>query len=199
MRKKHTEEEYLELEKKYGALTISYRLLGNQKMDLEDEVASLKLTADRRWEILKQSQETLKKLRGEVDIAHKCYEEVVAENRHLREQIFDEMQKRCNLDLDLEEFKNFKQIRDKLADTEKNLAIAQDDRNFLKKENTRLSVENTELKKQLADLQTNTAEAIGGIYSGHFSEQEKFAIYIMREIDKIFEPFISKDDNDTEN
>ena len=62
MRKKHTEEEYLELEKKYGALTISYRLLGNQKMDLEDEVASLKLTADRRWEILKQSQETLKKL-----------------------------------------------------------------------------------------------------------------------------------------
>ena len=59
--------------------------------------------------------------------------------------------------------------------------------------------ENKKLKKQLAHLQTNTAEAIGGIYSGHFSSQEQFAIYVKREIDKIFEPFISKDDNDTEN
>lgn len=199
MAKKHTEKEYLELEQKYGALTISYRLLGNQKMDLEDEVASLKLTADRRWEILKQSQETLKKLHGEVDIAHKCYEEVVAENRHLREQILDKMENMCDLTIDLNELTNFKQIRAKLADTEKNLAIAQDDRKFLKKENARLSVENTALKQQLADLQTNTAEAIGGIYSGHFSAQEQLAIYIKREIDKIFEPFISKDDNDTEN
>lgn len=115
-----------------------------------------------------------------------------------KDKILDKMQERCNLDLDLEEFKNFKQVRDKLADTEKNLAIAQDDRNFLKKENARLSVENTELKKQLADLQTNTAEAIGGIYSGHFSAQEQFVIYIKREMNKIFEPFISKDNNDTE-
>lgn len=116
-----------------------------------------------------------------------------------KDKILDKMQERCILALDLEEFKNFKQIRAKLADAETNLAIAQDDRKFLKKENARLSVENTELKKQLADLQKNTAEAIGGIYNGHFSEQEKFAIYVMREIEKIFEPFISKDNNDTEN
>lgn len=116
-----------------------------------------------------------------------------------KDKILDKMQERCNLDLDLEEFKNFKQVRDKLADTEKNLAIVQDDRNFLKKENTRLSVENTELKKQLADLQTNTAEAIGGIYNGHFSEQEQLVIYVKRELNKILEPFIKKDNNDTEN
>lgn len=198
MAKKHTEQEYLELEQKYGALTIDYRILGNQKMDLEDEVASLKLAADRRWEILKQCQETIIKLRDEVDVGHKVYEEVVAENRHLREQILDKMENMCDLSIDLQEFTKFNQIRDKLADTETNLAIAQDDRKFLKKENARLSVENTELKKQLDDLQANTAEAIGGMYSGHFSAQEKFAIYVMREIEKIFEPFISKDDNDTE-
>lgn len=116
-----------------------------------------------------------------------------------KDKILDKMQERCILALDLEEFKNFKQIRAKLADTETNLAIAQNDRNFLKKENARLSVENTELKKQLAELQKNTAEAIGGMYRGHFSEQEKFAIYVMREIEKIFEPFIKKDDNNTEN
>lgn len=69
----------------------------------------------------------------------------------------------------------------------------------IKSENARLSVENTELKKQLADLQKNTAEAIGGMYNGHFSEQEKFAIYVKREIEKIFAPFISKDDNATDN
>lgn len=114
-------------------------------------------------------------------------------------ELLNEMQERCDLDLDLEEFKNFKQIRNKLADTETNLAIAQDDRKFLKKENARLSVENTALKQQLADLQANTAEAIGGIYKGHFSAQEQFAIYVMREIEKIFAPFISIDDNDTEN
>lgn len=59
-----------------------------------------------------------------------------------------------------------------------------------------------EIKRLKADneaLQKNTAEAIGGIYNGHFSEQEKFAIYVMREIEKIFAPFISKDDNDTDN
>lgn len=72
-------------------------------------------------------------------------------------------------------------------------------RSVLKSENARLSAENTELKKQLADLQKNTAEAIGGIYNGHFSAQEQFAIYVKREMNKIFEPFISKDDNDTEN
>ena len=83
-----------------------------------------------------------------------CLQHEVKESEK-NDKVFDEMQKRCNLDLDLEEFKNFKQIRDKLADTEKNLAIAQDDRKFLKKENARLSVENTELKEQLADLQAN--------------------------------------------
>lgn len=60
----------------------------------------------------------------------------------------------------------------------------------------------TEIERLKADneaLQKNTAEAIGGIYNGHFSEQEKFAIYVMREIEKIFEPFIKKDDNNTEN
>ena len=69
----------------------------------------------------------------------------------------------------------------------------------LKSENACLSAENTELKKQLADLQKNTAEAIGGMYNGHFSAQEQFAIYVKREIEKIFAPFISKDNNDTEN
>lgn len=127
-----------------------------------------------------------------------CLQHEIKESKETN-KIFKEMQERCNLDLDLEEFKNFKQIRAKLADAETNLAIAQDDRKFLKKENARLSVENTELKKQLAELQKNTAEAIGGMYNGHFSEQEKFAIYVMREIEKIFEPFIKKDDNNTEN
>ncbi len=149
MAKKHTEQEYLELEKKFHMALTNI-------------------------------------------------EEVLVENRRLKEKLLAELQKICNSSLDTEEFKNFRQIRDKLADTEKNLAIAQDDRKFLKKENARLSVENTELKKQLDDLQANTAEAIGGLYSGHFSAQEKFAIYVMREIEKIFEPFISKDDNDTE-
>lgn len=116
-----------------------------------------------------------------------------------KDKILDKMQERCILALDLEEFKNFKQIRAKLADTEKNLAIAQDDRNFLKKENARLSVENAELKKQLAELQKNTAEAISGIYNGHFSEQEQLVIYVKRELNKILEPFIKKDNNDTEN
>lgn len=126
-----------------------------------------------------------------------CLQHEIEESKKTN-KILEEMQRRCNLDLDLEEFKNFKQIQAKLADTETNLAIAQDDRKFLKKENARLSVENTELKKQLADLQKNTAEAIGGIYNGHFSAQEQFVIYVKREMNKIFEPFISKDDNDTE-
>lgn len=55
------------------------------------------------------------------------------------------------------------------------------------------------LKADNEALQKNTAEAISGIYHGHFSEQEKFAKYVMREIKKIFAPFISKDNNDTEN
>lgn len=127
-----------------------------------------------------------------------CLQHEIKESKETN-KIFKEMQRRCDFDLDLEEFKNFKQIQAKLADTEKNLAIAQDDRKFLKKENAQLSVENTELKKQLADLQKNTAEAISGMYSGHFSAQEQFVIYIKREMNKIFEPFISKDNNDTEN
>lgn len=73
------------------------------------------------------------------------------------------------------------------------------DNEALKMWNKAYTEENKKLEKQLADLQTNTAEAIGGIYSGHFSAQEQFAIYVKREIDKIFEPFISKDDNNTEN
>lgn len=150
MRKKHTEKEYLELEKKYHMALTNI-------------------------------------------------EEVVVENRQLREEVLENLMNSLTLSIDIEEFKNFKQIRAKLADTETNLAIAQDDRKFLKKENARLSVENTELKKQLADLQKNTAEAIGGMYSGHFSAQEQFVIYVKREIEKIFEPFISKDNNDTEN
>lgn len=59
-----------------------------------------------------------------------------------------------------------------------------------------------EIKRLKADneaLQKNTAEAIGGLYSGHFFAQEQFARYVMREIEKIFAPFISKDNNDTEN
>lgn len=59
-----------------------------------------------------------------------------------------------------------------------------------------------EIKRLKADneaLQKNTAEAIGGLYSGHFYAQEQFAIYVMRELEKIFAPFISKDNNDTEN
>ena len=66
---------------------------------------------------------------------------------------------------------------------------------MIKSENACLSAENTELKKQLADLQKNTAEAIGGMYNGHFSAQEQFVIYVKREMNKIFEPFISKDHN----
>ena len=60
-----------------------------------------------------------------------------------------------------------------------------EERSVLKSENARLSVENTELKKQLADLQKNTAEAIGGMYNGYFVTQEMFANYVMQEVAKI--------------
>lgn len=73
------------------------------------------------------------------------------------------------------------------------------DNEALKMWNEAYTEENEKLKKQNADLQKNTAEAIGGMYSGHFTAQEQFAIYVMREIEKIFAPFISKDNNDTEN
>lgn len=73
------------------------------------------------------------------------------------------------------------------------------DNEALKMWNEAYTEKNEKLKKQNADLQKNTAEAIGGIYNGHFSAQEQFAIYVMREIEKIFEPFISKYNNDTEN
>ncbi len=188
MAKKHTEKEYLELEQKYGALTINYKILGNQKMDLEEKVEKLKAEVQERLEVNKELIRM-----GENTVA-----ELKAVKEKSRNDFFDKIEKLCDLTTDLNELTNFRQIRAKLADTETNLAIAQDDRKFLKKENARLSVENTELKKQLADLQKNTAEAIGGMYNGHFSAQEQFVIYVKREMNKIFEPFISKDDNDTE-
>ena len=92
-----------------------------------------------------------------------------------------------------------KACNEKQAELENEIERLKSDNKALEMWNEAYTEENKKLKKQLADLQTKTAEAIGGIYSGHFSEQEKFAIYIKREIDKIFEPFISKYDNDTEN
>lgn len=86
-----------------------------------------------------------------------------------------------------------------LIEKDKEIERLKADNEALKMWNEAYTEENKKLEKQLADLQTNTAEAIGGIYSGHFSAQEQFAIYVKREIDKIFEPFISKDDNNTEN
>ncbi len=73
------------------------------------------------------------------------------------------------------------------------------DNEALKMWNEAYTEKNEKLKKQNADLQKNTAKAISGMYNGHFSEQEKFAIYVKSEMNKIFEPFISKDNKDTEN
>lgn len=127
----------------------------------------------------------------------RCKSCLLHEVKEIKEtnKIFNKIQGRCNLDLDLEEFKNFKQIRNKLADTEKNLAIAQDEREMYKRETNRLSVENTALKQQLADLQANTAMAIEGMYKGHFSAQAELVRYLKREFDKIC-TFI--ENNDTE-
>lgn len=101
------------------------------------------------------------------------------------DKIIDKMQKLCNLDLDLEEFKNFKQIQAKLADTERNLAIAQNEREMYKRETNRLSVENTMLQRQLSDLQKNTAEVMGGMYSSYFTTQAELVRYLKREFNKI--------------
>lgn len=92
-----------------------------------------------------------------------------------------------------------KACNEKQAELEAEIDRLKADNEALKMWNEAYTEENEKLKKQNADLQKNTAEAIGGLYSGHFSEQEKFAIYVMREIEKIFKPFISKDNNDTEN
>lgn len=92
-----------------------------------------------------------------------------------------------------------KACNEKQAELENEIERLKADNKALEMWNDAYTEENKKLKKQLADLQTNTAEAIGGIYSGHFSAQKEFAIYVKREIDKIFEPFISKDDNNTEN
>lgn len=92
-----------------------------------------------------------------------------------------------------------KACNEKQAELEAEIEHLKADNKALEMWNEAYTEENKKLKKQLAHLQTNTAEAIGGIYSGHFTAQEQFAIYVKREIEKIFEPFISKDDNDTEN
>lgn len=126
-----------------------------------------------------------------------CLEHEVKESEK-NDKVFDEMQKLCNLDLDIEEFKNFRQIRDKLADTEKELAIAQDERDKLKKETYRLSHENTELQKLVDTLNNQLTALISNSHSLIKKAQSDTATSIYRILHEACEPFFIKDKNNEE-
>ncbi len=126
-----------------------------------------------------------------------CLQHEVKESEK-NNKVFDEMQKLCNLDLDIEEFKKFKQIQAKLAAAEKNLAIAQDERDKLKKETYRLSHENTELQKLVDTLNNQLSALISNSYSLIKKAQSDTATSIYRKLHEACEPFFIKDENKEE-